>query len=168
MRLFVAVWPPPEVVALLAALDRPPLDGVRWTTPDQWHVTLRFLGEVDDPARVLAPLAGAALPGASVGLGPIAERPSPSLLWLPVAGLEALAAAVIGATLEVGRPVAGPFRGHLTLARARRSAPRGVLRRLSPVACSASWAVGEVTVVASTLGGTGSRYEVVGRIAVGP
>ena len=42
------MWPPPEVVARLAALARPTVEGVRWTTPEQWHVTLRFLGWVDD------------------------------------------------------------------------------------------------------------------------
>jgi hypothetical protein len=35
-RLFVAVRPGPEVVALLSALDRPALPGVRWSTPEQW------------------------------------------------------------------------------------------------------------------------------------
>ena len=57
MRLFVAVWPPYEVVNSIAALERPPLPGLRWTTPDQWHVTMRFLGDVDDgsvPALVAA------------------------------------------------------------------------------------------------------------------
>ncbi len=28
-----------------AALDRPHVEGLRWTTGDQWHVTLRFLGD---------------------------------------------------------------------------------------------------------------------------
>jgi hypothetical protein len=32
-RLFVATRLPPQVVALLAALERPPLPGVRWSTP---------------------------------------------------------------------------------------------------------------------------------------
>jgi hypothetical protein len=32
-RLFVAVRPPPEVVALLSALDRPALPGVRLEEP---------------------------------------------------------------------------------------------------------------------------------------
>ncbi|MBW3548710.1 MAG: hypothetical protein KY452_11325, partial [Actinobacteria bacterium] len=47
MRLFVAVRPPPEVVATLATLDRPERPGLRWTPPEQWHVTLRFFGPVD-------------------------------------------------------------------------------------------------------------------------
>jgi hypothetical protein len=47
-RLFVAVRPGPEVVALLSALDRPALPGVRWSTPEQWLVKLRPLGHVRD------------------------------------------------------------------------------------------------------------------------
>jgi 2'-5' RNA ligase len=60
VRLFVAVWPNEEVTARIAALDRPEVRGLRWTTPDQWHVTLRFLGQVEDPEPVVAALAGAA------------------------------------------------------------------------------------------------------------
>ena len=52
MRLFVAVWPPVDVVERLSELPRPAVDGVRWTTPDQWHVTIRFLGEVADHTSV--------------------------------------------------------------------------------------------------------------------
>ena len=47
MRLFVAVWPTPAVVEELGALPRPAAPGLRWTTADQWHVTLRFLGDAD-------------------------------------------------------------------------------------------------------------------------
>ena len=28
-------------------MDRPARPGLRWTTEDQWHVTLRFLGEME-------------------------------------------------------------------------------------------------------------------------
>ena len=56
-RMFVATRLPPEVVDLLAALERPPLPGVRWSAPDQWLVKLRPLGPVAD--RVVAPLRAA-------------------------------------------------------------------------------------------------------------
>jgi 2'-5' RNA ligase len=54
VRLFVAVWPPNDVVDVLADLPRPDVAGVRWTTQGQWHVTLRFLGQVaaDDVDQV--------------------------------------------------------------------------------------------------------------------
>jgi hypothetical protein len=53
-RLSVAVRPPPDVVALLASLERPAIPGVRWSAPAQWLVKLRPLGHVD--GRVAFPL----------------------------------------------------------------------------------------------------------------
>src|SRR5947209_3556899 len=50
-RLFVAVWPPASLISQLRSLDRPARPGLRWTTEDQWHVTLRFLGGVDEIAQ---------------------------------------------------------------------------------------------------------------------
>jgi 2'-5' RNA ligase len=167
VRLFVAVWPPPDLARQLAALPRPTVEGVRWTTEDQFHVTLRFLGELPDDVALCDALRHAPLPGASVVMGPGAERPSPTLLWIPVGGLDDLAAAVGAATAALGQPVERQFRGHLTLARARPRAPRGALRRVPPLALSASWEVAEVTVVRSTTGGTGSRYDVVARFPTG-
>lgn len=50
MRTFVAVFPPPEVrrAALEAAQRAVPTDRVRWTRPDNVHLTLKFLGEVPE------------------------------------------------------------------------------------------------------------------------
>ena len=58
MRLFVGVRPPDEVLDLIADLPRRAQAGLRWTTRDQWHVTLRFLGEVEDPTVVVDALDG--------------------------------------------------------------------------------------------------------------
>jgi 2'-5' RNA ligase len=163
VRLFVAVWPPQSVVDLLAALERPALEGARWTTPDQWHVTLRFLGNMPSADPVLAAVAAAGARPAVASIGPDAERRNPAVLWLPVSGLSALADTVISATADLGRPPENrAFHGHLTLARAR----RGRLPSVAPMRLSATWDVDEVTVVASTPGGTGSQYEVVGKVAL--
>lgn len=147
MRLFIAVWPPPSVLEVLRSLERPPVPGVRWTTEDQWHVTLRFLGEVGDPSSV-PPLDG--LPAATAVLGPATERLGRTLLVVPVAGLDELAAAV-------PVPSARSFAGHLTLARARRGStiPRSLVG--APVA--ASWPVGDVALVRSTTLPSGAVYD---------
>ena len=64
-RLFVAVWPPDEVLDLIAALPRPEVEGLRWTTRDQWHVTLRFFGSVELAPAAVALRGVAASAGAS-------------------------------------------------------------------------------------------------------
>ena len=46
-RLFVAVIPPASVLDLLETIPREPHPDVRYTTRDQWHITLRFLGDAD-------------------------------------------------------------------------------------------------------------------------
>ena len=46
-RLFTGVEIPPEVGEALSML-RGGLPGARWITPENYHVTLRFIGDVDD------------------------------------------------------------------------------------------------------------------------
>ena len=89
-RLFVAVWSPPAFAEQLAFLPRPEQRGVRWVPPENWHVTLRFLGEAD-PADVGGRLDGATLSPATATLGPVVQRFGRGLVVVPVAGLDELA-----------------------------------------------------------------------------
>jgi 2'-5' RNA ligase len=75
---------------------------------------------------------------------------------VPVEGLDDLAAAVTDATDGCGRPLPDrPFRGHLTVARAR----RGSVRSLAGEAVDARFPVEDVRLVRSHLGRDGARYE---------
>ncbi|MGH9118882.1 MAG: RNA 2',3'-cyclic phosphodiesterase [Acidimicrobiales bacterium] len=166
MRLFVAVWPPEDVLAVVASVPRPVVVGARWTTPDQWHVTLRFIGEVDDGVlpEIVSAIEGLGLASVDVRLGREAELLNPRIVSVPVAGLEAIGPAVIEATAGFGRPPEHrPFSGHLTLARLK-----GVRRRdLAGVlgsAIDAAWTVDEVHVVRSFLSPKGARYESVAAV----
>lgn len=172
MRLFVAAWPPAEVVGQVAALPRPDTPWLRWTAPAQWHVTLRFFGEVREPEvdGVVAAFGAVPVPAEPVvaEAGPAVGRFGNRVLHIPVRGLEDLAAAVAAATAGVGRPPEGrpegrAFAGHLTLARSRGG---GDLRRfaLTGHPFSARWPVEEVTLVHSVPGRAGSRYEVIARV----
>jgi 2'-5' RNA ligase len=157
-RLSVATWPPSHVVATLAALDRPAVPGVRWSTPAQWAVKLRPLGHVD--GRVVprlvealrAELAGA--PAARCALGPATGRLGGQWLGVPVGGLDDLAADVFAATAELV-PVTHPqpFQADVVLARGR------VPRELAGVPVSASWTARSLALVADRSSPRGARYE---------
>lgn len=162
-RLFVAVWPPADVLNGIAALARPEVAGLRWTRPGQWHVTLRFLGQVENPADVAAALGRVSAPPAEAVAGPAVGRFGRRILHVPVAGLERLAAAVVDATAAVGRPPEDrPFAGHLTLARVAGQA-RVNLVPLAGAPVGGRWTVDEVCLVASHLSPAGARYEVLDR-----
>ena len=114
-RRFVAVWPPEGVLDAVEALHRPVEAGGRWTRRDQWHVTLRFLGDV-------------AVEPVVARLGPAVDRLGRGVVQIPVAGLDELADDVVARTADLGRPPEDwPFVGHLTLARIAGRPPRDVL-----------------------------------------
>jgi 2'-5' RNA ligase len=173
VRLFVGVWPPPEVKEVLGSLARPDAPGVRWTAPDRWHVTLAFMGDVPEEEQRWWPsvvgVAARAVPAPPDALlGPATVLLGPAVLCLPVAGLDAAADAVCSAATALGlahRLEARPFRGHLTVARAK---GRGrIPRRLAGAALEASWAVDELCLVASVPGPGPARYRTLARSPVG-
>ena len=165
-RLFVAVWPPPDVREGLAALGRPVDPGVRWVRPEHWHITLRFFGEADEAAAAaalgrldVAPFAG----GVEAVLGPRVSRLGRAVVCVPVAGLDDLAVAVSTVTADVGQPPdPRPFAGHLTLARLRHRAACGV----TGTAVSAGFPVRSLDLVRSVPGPEGPTYEVVTTVAL--
>ncbi len=129
MRLFVALTPPGEVVEELRASTealRRLVPDLRWTRPEQWHVTLAFLGEVaDDVADELArrlSRAAARHPPLSLLLGG-GGRFGHQVLWTRVQGdregLRRLADSVRAAARRSRLPMEQrPYRPHVTLARA--------------------------------------------------
>jgi RNA 2',3'-cyclic 3'-phosphodiesterase len=127
---------------------------VRWVPPHQWHVTLRFLGEVDEDAAVAA-VSTLAAPRATAAIGPRVSRLGRDVVCLPVTGLDDLATAVLAATTDLGRPDGRPFVGHLTLARLRHRAACGLTG--TPVDLVVP--VDEVILVRSTLAPEGAVHE---------
>lgn len=179
MRLFVGLAVDEAVKETLERLTlrlRAKDDGLRWSTPDQWHVTLVFLGEVDDEkrARLVRELAGVRQPELRLRIvqSGVFERSgilhaevevSPELLRL----YEAVAAAV----RRVGLPVeARPYRAHITLARAKNRDGRKTIGRLRRATeqqrLSAGWKAKEFLLYESQLSPGGSRYVVRERFAL--
>ena len=154
-RLFVTVWPPADVVGELTSLPRKDQRGVRFVPPENWHITLRFLGEadVDDVATALD---AAVFEPATVGLGPAVDVLAGRALIVPASGLERLAASVTACTRTIGERPRPRFVGHLTLARL---SPKARLPAAIGARFDAGFDVDEVALVESRLHPDGARYE---------
>ena len=160
-RLFVALWPDAEVIEQLRQLERPAVDGLRWTTEDQLHVTLQFLGEASQDAMAdrLSSARWTTRP-MDMRLGPEVTLLGKEIVCLPASapGLEKLARQVAEVT---GVRRTNKFKGHLTLARARNKVPKATLEGLKGTRFEAGWTAEKVALVRSSLTPGGARYETV-------
>ena len=163
MRLFVALAPPGEAVEELQGVTAglPALAvGLRWTRPEQWHVTLAFLGEVDEDTaneltRRLSRVATRHPPLSLAFSG--GGRFGPRVLWTAVQGdrdrLRRLADSVRAAARRSHVQVEHrPYRPHLTLARANHGTDlRPLVARLAPWQ-GLPWVADRLYLVRSRLG----------------
>lgn len=125
-RLFTGLEIPGSVAALLAEL-RGGLSAVRWVEPENYHVTLRFIGDIDNPAaNDVAEALGAVRRPAFLtrieGLGAFGGR-KPHAVYAalqPAPELVALQADNERAVQRAGLPPEGrKFMPHVTLGRVK-------------------------------------------------
>ncbi len=139
MRLFIGLPLASEVQKELSeavARLKTPQDGLKWTAPESWHITLQFLGNTDQQRFqcVLARLAEVHSAPVKVSLGELKFFDHAGVFFaevLPSADLVALSQAVTMATGQCGfLAESRPYHPHITLARSKgqgRSRPRGAL-----------------------------------------
>ena len=181
MRTFVAIAFPEEVRDRLwaaAAPLREPDWGIRWVGPERLHLTLEFIGEIEE-AR--ADEFGRALDRAAEGIAPFAVRlggigafPSldrPRVLWIGVEAppaLEALHRAVEEGLSALGvNPDDRAFHPHVTLGRVKRGRPTGVGEVAAAIDHEERCRVGELELMRSRLRPTGAEYSTVSAHALG-
>jgi 2'-5' RNA ligase len=174
MRCFVAFELPETVRRDLQAVARqlPAAADVRWVRKDQFHVTAKFLGDVDAAAadRWAELVRGLALPAISVrldGLGCFPGHGAPRVLWAGLAGDTVAMAELVRELDRSGRqlgvePEPRGFTPHVTIGRVRspRASRRLVaeIERLSPGVAGESFRVPALTLFRSELLSDGSRY----------
>ncbi|MEU5882661.1 RNA 2',3'-cyclic phosphodiesterase [Spirillospora sp. NPDC047279] len=170
MRLFVALVPPPEALDELEEFIAPhkaEWPGLRWIRRELIHVTLTFLGEIDDRTleKLLPRLERAAarhdrlsLSLAGVGAFP-GNGAHARVVWAGIYGDRRGLARLAASTTAAGRRAGTPpdkhrgFRPHLTLARSRNPVDvRPLLEPLSAFA-GAPWTAASVHLVRSHLPG---------------
>lgn len=154
----------------------------RWVPPEHLHITVRFIGQVDDdraPALMETLGAPIAVPPFEVqldGAGVFPPSGPPRVIWLGLAeGTQSLAAVHAELNQRLAafgyEPEQRPFSAHLTLARVkevRQGASTEVRRTVAnftppPARC----AVAHATLFRSHVSPAGSRYEVVARTQLG-
>jgi 2'-5' RNA ligase len=186
MRLFVAVVPPAAAVEHLDEfLDvRREAAPYRWSSSDQLHVTLAFLGSVeerrlDDLTEGLSHAAAkrTAFEIRIAGGGAFPDAGSARVLWAGLelddsarSELDLLAAGCRTAANRAGIEVDGQrFRPHVTLARLGRPAEVSDWVRLLDAYAGPPWTVDRIELIASYLGEgprRRPRYETVAELEI--
>ena len=162
-RLFTALEIPADVGQSLALL-RGGLPGARWIDPENYHLTLRFIGDVDDVlAREVAYLLGGIRrPGFDVQLdGSIRSAATSRGRWWrpaqPVRPLIDLQAEHERLMQRVGLEPERKYKPHVTLARLRDASSRQVADYLSSAPAVPLDAVSGVALRAVLLARLGRR-----------
>lgn len=145
VRAFIAIEMPQTVVDIVRqsqqALQRGGIH-MRWVRPENVHLTLRFLGDIPTDAiegirsaleHLVAEVTSFSLQIKGAGVFPGASRPR--VVWLGLGGqinlLEELYRRLTSLLSEQGFPAEKrPFRGHLTIGRARGRIDAARLRSL--------------------------------------
>jgi len=171
----------PAVIRLFAALDLPDpvrrqlaavtggIPGARWTTPDRMHLTLRFIGEVDnavfrDVRIALSGIFCDPFPLTLRGLGTFGDK-KPRVIFAAVDRSDALMRlqAKVDAVLQrinVEPRDMRKFTPHVTLARLRDVMPERVALHLDNHGglVTDSFTIDRFTLYSSQLSSEGSRY----------
>lgn len=170
MRIFVGIPLPSDIRDRLALLAGG-LPGARWVRPESLHVTLRFIGEVDegqaeDIDAALAAIRAPAFPLTVAGVGCFDRGRQVHTVW---AGVEAgpaighLYEKVESAMVRCGlEPERRNFKAHVTLARLRGTPVSrvGEYMQTRQGIFGGPFTADRFTLFRSHLGGEGALYEV--------
>ena len=179
IRAFIAIELPSEVRSEVERTQRAlkstiPTGLIRWTPPEQIHLTLKFLGNIPaDSAPELETALRRACTGmvpfelCAEGLGGFPDLRRPRVLWIGVGGaldaLQQLQAAIARETDRWGEREERAFHPHLTWGRVRTTRKRelddlGAAIRSVFAARWGSWRVTRVDLMRSELDPDGARH----------
>ena len=163
MRLFFALWPPREAADALHrwALAAQRVCGGRVVRAENIHLTLAFLGEVEEPPRISVQGHRHSLP-----IEQARYWAHNQIVW---AGPQEIPASLLLLVEHLKKELENKgfkgekrsFAAHVTLI--RKAKDPGELPRLPAI----DWPVREVVLMQSVPGGQGPRYEVLERLPLG-
>lgn len=176
IRLFVGIALP-SVIRERLTVASSGLPGARWIDPHNLHLTLRFIGEVeehlaDDIDLSLAAIAGPAFQLQISGIETFARGHQVHTLWAridPEPALTVLQGKIEQAMIRLGLPPEGrKFTPHITLARIRGAAGARVVQWLETFGglTAGPIPVGSFVLYRSHLGTGGAHYQALSEYAL--
>ncbi len=178
IRTFIALPIPEEIKASLGgaiAQLKTKNPAVRWVKPEGLHITLKFLGDIEealvDPLSADLDKSAANYPQLTLALSGFGAFPNtrrPRVVWAGLVGsmqeLISLAADIDMACLAYGIALEKrPFSGHITLGRLK--APTMVDLAMNPA--SGTFSASEILLYKSVLLPGGAQYTVLHRSSLG-
>ena len=180
MRLFIGIPLPEEYQEMLASI-RQEWDGrlkskLTWTKHGNWHLTLKFLGEIQEDRLAgleyfMKNLSFQSFSLQGSGAGFFGSKGMYRVMWLGL-GLDVKALIALADKIDQSLAELGfvreqrMFKGHLTLARIRKFVRNDPWNNVAKHISTQAWPVFEVKEVIlwqSFPGPRGPRYEVAGR-----
>jgi len=181
MRTFIAIELPQEIKSALsniqAELKQAHAD-VKWVKPENIHLTLKFLGEIDETLveKICAILEGIARQNTPFNLslsdlGAFPKLNYPRVIWIGVTNdqpVVKIAEEIEKEAVEIGLPSESrPFSSHITVGRVRSGLNRGALiekliflkKNFPP--SKLEFKVHSLTLFKSTLTPSGPIYEII-------
>jgi len=170
MRLFVGIPLAAEVIEELSAVSmrlQASEDGLRWSAPESWHITLQFLGNTPEYECIVTRLRELRSPPVPVQLEDLGFFERAGVFFAGVRltpALEALQQRVTAATGLCGFvPETRPYHPHITLARSKSKgvkALRALKGRIHREPKFSGFVAEEFVLYESVPGAKGSHYEV--------
>ena len=163
-RVFVGVRIPPHIGEELQGVQEaiaPFFEG-RFTPVENLHVTLKFLGEIDEEmiGRVHESLEGAAFEHILARIGGFGSF-SNRIIWAQITGIKHVQR-TIDTALSDHFPKEHRFMSHATIARVKRCTNRAGLRAaLKALHVPLTWQFTDVELIESHLSEDGARYETI-------
>ncbi len=168
-RLFVGIDFPDSIRFSLRILQTG-LKGARWVAPENLHLTLRYIGEVDrvqadDIDQALLTIRAPPLDIELHDAGAFGAGNRARILWAGVVRTPALNDLKSWVDTALGHAGIGPddrkFAPHITLARFNDAPPWSVNRRAAEIAPAVAgrFTVAEFVLFESRLGSSGAHYE---------
>ena len=159
MRVFIA-YDIPKNIRELIYKNSPKFDGIKYVSPDNMHLTIKFLGEVDEDTvnKYIKKLDSIELKPLHAKLTNVGFFPSENFIRVIWIGVDADFNQRVFDLLEVS-----DFVPHITIGRSKRRLTPEEVKSFKSIKILDEFIINSLTIYKSTLTPEGSKYDIIKR-----